>query len=67
MFDGKKQFQPEPRESDYLQKMSSLLSKKQKEEEARMKMVVDSLKNKANKKCHFKLMRNVDQDAMLKH
>lgn len=32
-----------------------------------MKIVVDQLKNKANKKLHFKLMRHVDQDAMLKH
>ena len=45
--------------------MSSLLTKKQTEEEKRMKIVVDQLKNKGNKKCHFKLMRHVDNERLL--
>ena len=45
--------------------MGSLLSKNREEEEVRRKIVVDMLKNKANKKCHFKLMRHVDNDVLL--
>ena len=45
--------------------MSGLLMKKQKEEEERMKIVVDMLKNKGNKKCHFKLMRHIDNERLL--
>ena len=40
--------------------MGNLLTQKQLEEDIQLKIIVENLKNKGNKKCHFKLMRNVD-------
>jgi len=46
-------------------KMGCLLSQKQETEDTRLKIVVDMLKNRGNKKCHFKLMRHVDNERLL--
>ena len=42
--------------------MSSLLNQKQKEEDLRLKVVVDTLKNKGNKKESFKFLKNIDNE-----
>ena len=47
--------------------MGSLLSKKQKEEDIRLNITVERLKNKGNKRCNFKMLRNVDNDRLLQY
>ena len=51
----------------YQEKMGSLLSKKQKEEDIRLHIIVDKLKNKGNKRCDFRMLRNVDNDRLLQY
>jgi len=46
--------------------MLVLLQKKQTEEDSRMKIMVDMLKNKGNKKAHFRLMGQVDHEKLVK-
>ena len=57
---------PGPGNEEFQQKMGNLLTQKQLEEDIRLKIIVEKLKNKGNKKCHFKLMRNVDNERLLK-
>ena len=45
--------------------LSKLMTDKDKEESTRLQGVIGSLKNKANKKCHFKLFRNIDHEKLL--
>lgn len=47
--------------------MSSLLSQKKQEEDMRLSIVIDKLKNKGNKKCSFKQLLNVDNDRLLQN
>ena len=55
------------RSAQYQEKMGSLLSKKQKEEDIRLHVIVDKLKNKGNKRCDFRMLRNVDNDRLLQY
>ena len=55
------------RSAQYQEKMGSLLSKKQKEEDIRLHVIVDKLKNKGNKRCNFRMLRNVDNDRLLQY
>ena len=48
------------------QGVASLLQKKQTEEDHQLKIVVELLKSKGNKKCHFKLFKHIDKDRLLK-
>ena len=45
--------------------MQSLLLRKQSEEDQKMKLMVEMLKSKGNKKCNFRLMRHVDKDKLM--
>ena len=45
--------------------LSKMIFDKEREDSTRLQNVIGQLKNKANKKCHFKLFKNIDTDKLM--